>query len=73
MIRMRGGALALAAALGWALPAAAQTGRTVPVETVRVETIEGVEIYRGVASLPAQFNREGAECGVIVVWSRGTF
>jgi len=43
------------------------------VETVRVETIEGVEIYRGVASLPVQFNREGAECGVVAVWSLGSF
>jgi hypothetical protein len=41
--------------------------------TVRIETIEGVEIYRGVASLPVQFNREGAECGVVAVWSLGTF
>jgi hypothetical protein len=41
--------------------------------TVRVETIEGLEIYRGVASLPIEFNRLGAECGVVVVWSIGAF
>ena len=40
------------------------------VEAVRVEMIEGMEIYRGIAGLPVEFNLLGAECGVIVVWTR---
>jgi len=43
------------------------------VESVRPENIEGLEIYRGVAGLPIEFNILGAECGVVVVWLRGTF
>jgi hypothetical protein len=43
------------------------------VESVRPENIEGLEIYRSVAGLPVQFNVMGAECGVVVVWLRGTF
>ena len=40
------------------------------VDGVRVETIEGMEIYRSVADLPIEFNIMGAECGVVVVWTR---
>ncbi|MEQ1855068.1 MAG: carboxypeptidase regulatory-like domain-containing protein [Longimicrobiales bacterium] len=46
---------------------------TVLTESVRPENIEGLEIYRGVAGLPIEFNLLGAECGVVVVWTRGTF
>ena len=30
----------------------------------------GIEIYRGVASVPPQYASKGSECGVIVVWTR---
>jgi hypothetical protein len=43
------------------------------VESVRPENIEGLEIYRSIAGLPVEFNIMGAECGVVVVWTRGTF
>ena len=39
-------------------------------ETINVDQLEAVEAYNSVASLPAEFNRRGAECGVIVFWTR---
>lgn len=38
--------------------------------TINVEQLAAVEAYNSVASLPAEFNRRGSECGVIVLWSR---
>jgi len=32
--------------------------------------IEGVEVYKGAAQLPAEFGGSDAECGVIAVWTR---
>ncbi|HET8654200.1 MAG TPA: TonB-dependent receptor plug domain-containing protein [Longimicrobiaceae bacterium] len=40
------------------------------IDDLLPEDVAGVEIYRGPASLPAQFNRGNAMCGVIVVWTR---
>ena len=39
-------------------------------ESVKPEMIDGLEIYRGVAGLPPEFNILGAECGVVAVWTR---
>ncbi|GBD32712.1 hypothetical protein HRbin33_01686 [bacterium HR33] len=35
-----------------------------------VQTIEAVESYSGGAQVPPEFNRSGAECGVIALWTR---
>lgn len=35
-----------------------------------VGTIEAIEIYNGPSQTPARFNRPGADCGVIVFWTR---
>jgi hypothetical protein len=32
--------------------------------------IEGIEIYRGLSGVPAEFFNEFAHCGVIVIWTR---
>lgn len=32
--------------------------------------VEGIEIYRGAAEIPARFNSREAGCGVIVIWTR---
>ncbi len=32
--------------------------------------IEGIELYNGPASTPPLFAKNGASCGVIVVWTR---
>ncbi|MBI4537876.1 MAG: TonB-dependent receptor plug domain-containing protein [Gemmatimonadetes bacterium] len=34
--------------------------------------IEGIEIYRGAATIPPEFNRGTPTCGVIVVWTRSS-
>ena len=32
--------------------------------------VQGIELYTGAADLPVQFNKSGAECGVLVIWTR---
>jgi hypothetical protein len=32
--------------------------------------VEAVEVYRSAAETPAEFRRQGATCGVIVIWTR---
>ncbi len=39
-------------------------------EAVSPGNVEGIEIYRGLASVPAEFLNEDARCGVIAVWTR---
>lgn len=45
---------------------------TSPMEAdaIPARDVEGVEIYRGAATVPPAFNRGTALCGVIVVWTR---
>ena len=33
-------------------------------------SVEGIEIYRGLSSVPAEFLNEDAECGVVAIWTR---
>lgn len=33
-------------------------------------SVEGIEIYRGLSSVPAEFLNQDAECGVIAIWTR---
>ena len=33
--------------------------------------VGAVEVYRGAASLPAEFGGAGAQCGVVAIWTRG--
>lgn len=39
-------------------------------DIVRPEEIEGIEIYRGLASVPAAFATREARCGVVAIWTR---
>jgi len=48
-------------------------GAAVPVpidDIVRPADIEGIEVYRGLSSVPAEFMNENARCGVIGIWTR---
>jgi hypothetical protein len=49
-------------------------GQRVPgmeIDDLRATDIEGIEIYRGAATMPAQFATPGlVQCGAIVVWTR---
>ena len=40
------------------------------MDEVRPEDVEGLEIYRGAASLPPEFNKGSAMCGAVVIWTR---
>ncbi len=40
------------------------------VDQLTPDQVEGIEIYRGSASIPPQFNTGTSMCGVIAVWSR---
>lgn len=40
------------------------------VDEIRPEDVEGMEIYRGAATIPVTFNKGSAMCGVIVIWTR---
>jgi hypothetical protein len=41
------------------------------VDDVKPYDVEGLEIYRGAASVPVAFNKGTAACGAIVVWTKG--
>ena len=41
------------------------------VDELRAQDIHGIEIYRGAATVPAQFAKSGlTQCGAIVVWTK---
>jgi hypothetical protein len=39
-------------------------------EAVSPQSVEGIEVYRGLSSVPAPFLNPDAHCGVVVVWTR---
>ncbi len=39
-------------------------------DVVSLNSIEGIEVYRDQAEMPAQYTGTGSECGVVVVWTR---
>jgi len=40
------------------------------LEQLRVDQFDAVEAYEGPATVPAEFNRTGSVCGVILFWTR---
>jgi hypothetical protein len=40
------------------------------IDEMRAEDVEGLEIYRGAATIPPEYNKGTAMCGVIVIWTR---
>jgi hypothetical protein len=40
------------------------------VNPVSPMSVEGIEVYRGAASLPAEFGGSTGQCGVIAIWAR---
>lgn len=39
-------------------------------DAVTPNSVEGIEVYRGLASMPAQFVNPYSRCGVVAVWTR---
>ena len=39
-------------------------------DVVAVNDVEGIEVYRGLSSVPAEFLNENSRCGVVVIWTR---
>lgn len=39
-------------------------------DVVSVADVEGIEVYRGVSTVPAEFLNEHSVCGVVVIWTR---
>lgn len=46
------------------------TTQTVDIEVLPVEALEAVETYSRPAQVPPEYNRAGADCGVIAFWTR---
>lgn len=40
------------------------------LEWIPLETVAAIEVYRGAAQLPAEFNTTKSACGAIVVWTK---
>jgi hypothetical protein len=40
------------------------------VNSVPPEHIAGIEVYTSAAQIPAKYNRTGAGCGVLLIWTR---
>ena len=40
------------------------------VNTISPEHIAGIELYSSAAQVPAKYNRTGASCGVVLIWTR---
>jgi carboxypeptidase family protein len=40
------------------------------IDQVQLENLGAVEVYRGPAEIPAEFNATGAVCGVVALWTR---
>jgi hypothetical protein len=40
------------------------------INSISPQNIEGIEVYRSAAQIPAQFNRTSSSCGVVLVWTR---
>jgi len=39
-------------------------------DVVSVMSIEGIEVYRGISTVPAEFSSPDARCGVVAIWTR---
>lgn len=40
------------------------------IDEIRPEDVEGLEVYRGAATIPPAYNKGTALCGVILIWTR---
>jgi hypothetical protein len=51
-------------------PFTSGSGRFTVDDIASPNSVEGIEIYRGLSSVPAEFLTPEAECGVVAIWTR---
>lgn len=49
---------------------ASRGGEVAVDDLVSPQSVEGIEVYRGVSSVPAPFMNPQAHCGVVAIWTR---
>ncbi|MFW5947436.1 MAG: carboxypeptidase regulatory-like domain-containing protein [Gemmatimonadota bacterium] len=52
------------------IPWESNTGGFTVDDLASPNSVEGIEIYRGLSSVPAQFLTPEADCGVVAIWTR---
>jgi hypothetical protein len=45
--------------------------RTTDIDRVDVRSVVAVEVYSSPRSVPPEFQMDGAECGVLLIWTTG--
>jgi mRNA-degrading endonuclease toxin of MazEF toxin-antitoxin module len=40
------------------------------LDEILPQSIEGIELYRGAATVPAEYNRGSSMCGVVLIWTK---
>ncbi len=40
------------------------------LNSIPTEQLEGIEVFTSTAQMPAQYNRTGSGCGLLVIWTR---
>lgn len=48
----------------------ARAGPIAVDELVTPQAVEGLEVYKGLSTVPAEFLNENAHCGVVAIWTR---
>lgn len=45
-----------------------------PVDRIPIESVHGIEVYRGTAQMPVEFAsmRQERACGMVIIWTRGS-
>jgi hypothetical protein len=52
------------------VPFASGAGEFTVDDLASPSSVEGIEVYRGLSSVPAEFLTPDAECGVVAIWTR---
>ena len=47
-----------------------QDASTRDLDRMLVSEYAGIEIYKGAATIPVEYNMTGSSCGVILMWTR---
>jgi hypothetical protein len=45
-------------------------GPPIDIDSYRVRDLQGIELYRGMSEIPAEFQANQPACGILMLWSR---